>query len=103
MFEGIDLEKKVTSIVVDAVASHTGIEASQLERDTELDIDSMDWQDILMEIEEQCDQIPPIDKRNLRTRLPDSDIQAVHTIGGLIDVTLQTAMTLLSSSGDTET
>ncbi|MDD5102956.1 MAG: hypothetical protein PHX93_00990 [Candidatus Peribacteraceae bacterium] len=103
--EEINVEKKVGAIVIDAIASHIEVEHAQVTSDMSLtDLESLDRQDVLMEIEEQCDRMPPLDKHNLRLQLPDMKAQNAKTVADLTSVVLAEVETLLSSaSGDTQT
>lgn len=103
MSEGFDLEKTVADIVIDAVAATIGEEHSRVDTTMPLaDIESLDRQEIFMEIEEGCDSIPEIDKRNISVQLPDA-IQDTKTIADLIATTLSTVETLLhETSGNAQ-
>jgi len=103
-FGNFDIESEVRTIVVDAVASTADIDREHVVPTMPLiDLDSLDRQEILMEIEQQCDDLPLLEKHDLHIQLPDKKIQKAKTIADLIAVTLFAFETLLpSASGDTQ-
>ena len=103
-FEDFNAEEEVKKIVVDAVAANTHMEKEHVLPTILLsDIESLDLQEILIEIEEQCDALQPLEKRNLRIRISDEEAQKAKTVSDLIALTVASVESILREvSGDTE-
>lgn len=103
-FEGINVEQVVRPIVMDAVASHFPGDPGRVSPEMPLnDIESLDLQELLMDIEEGCDAIPVVEKRQLCVIIADEEAQRAKSVSDLITITIASVERVLAQeSGGTE-
>lgn len=104
-FEGINVEQVVRPIVMDAVASQFHGDPGQVSPEMPLnDIESLDLQELLIAIEEECDAIPEVEKRQLRVIIADEEAQRAKSVSDLITITVASVERMLAQeSGGTKT
>jgi hypothetical protein len=97
-----NLEQRVADIVVDAIASGSGLGHDKITRDLRLNdlLDSLELTDLHIAIEEDCEDLEELRLHPRHFSIEDSELSRAETVGDLIRITQDTIISTLSGQGE---
>ncbi|OIO53306.1 hypothetical protein AUJ46_05550 [Candidatus Peregrinibacteria bacterium CG1_02_54_53] len=95
-FDEFDLESEVLAIVQDAIGVTIGVDPDAVQPAMALDeLDEQQFAEALMEVEDQCERLPPLDNHPTHFHLTDTMIEKAKTVGDLCVATTDAIRALM--------